>query len=222
MCSEFGIVVGDVLPVHGARAQRDAPERHHIFHPVGGDLAFIGCHHLGDRRPVAGQTDEDEAVIDLALHRLEAVLRRIETDERVAERDAHEAAAQIVAPGVIAAVQPHRAVAGRAVDQPRGAMPAHIVERAHDAVVAADDDDRLVEEIEGVIVARIGNIVQMTHDLPPRPEHALGLVREEFLVVIEPARQADEFIRVRIGGGELLVGRQGFVHHSCSIGRPMT
>ena len=80
-------------------------------------------------------------------------------------------------------------------------------------------DDRLVEEIEGVIVARLGDVVEVADDLPRRPEHPLGLVGEEFLVVIEPARQAHELVRVRIGGGELLVGRQGFVHHLCSIGR---
>jgi hypothetical protein len=91
-------------------------------------------------------------------------------------------------------------------------MPADVVERAHHAVVAADDDDRLVEEVEGVIVARLRDVVDMADHLPRRPEHPLGLVSEEFRVMIEPARQAQELVRVRIGGGKLPVRRQGFVH----------
>jgi hypothetical protein len=32
--------------------------------------------------------------------------------------------------------------------------------------------------------------------------------------VVEPARQTDELVRVRIGGGELPVRWQGFVHQA--------
>ncbi len=179
---------------------------------------LVGRHHLRDRRPLSGETHEDEAVIDLVLYRCEAVLGGIKPDEGVAERDAREPAAQVVAPGVIAASQPQIAMTGWSVDQPRCAMPADIVERPHDAVVAANDDDRLVEEIEGVIVARLRDIVDVADDLPRWSEYALGLVREEFIVVIEPTRQADELVRVRIGSGELPVGRQGFVHRQSSTG----
>ena len=90
----IGIIVGDLLPVHIARTQRDAAERHQLLHTVGGDLVLVRRHHLGDRRAVAGKAHEDEAVIDLVLDRLEAALGRIEPHEGVAERNAGELAAR--------------------------------------------------------------------------------------------------------------------------------
>ena len=50
-----------------------------FFHAIGGDLGLVRRHHLGHRWPRASEPDEDEAVIDLVLDRLEAVCRRVET-----------------------------------------------------------------------------------------------------------------------------------------------
>src|SRR5438045_7552700 len=42
----FRSVIGDVLPVDRARAQRDAPERDQLLEAVGGELARVGSGHL--------------------------------------------------------------------------------------------------------------------------------------------------------------------------------
>src|SRR5690606_15299954 len=93
------------------------------------------------------------------------------------------------------------AVSLRTLQEACCAMPADIVEGADRAIVAAHDKDRLAEKIEGVKVARPGNVVQMADELPRRTENPLRLVREEVLIAVEPGRQARELVRVDVFDG---------------------
>jgi hypothetical protein len=97
-------------------------------------------------------------------------------------------------------------------------VPADVVESADSAVVATQDEDGFPEKFEGVIVAGLRDVVDVTDDLPGRPEHALRFVCEELLVAIEPRGQADELVRiVAFGSEEVPLRLQGLVHDDRSI-----
>ncbi len=189
-----GIVVGDVLPVDRARPERDPPLRHQLLQPVGRELMGIGCDHLGHARAVRHEPHEHEAEADLQLDRGEAMPRRIEVAIARLERHADQPASQIVGPGMVGADQAP-ALAGRAIDQPGGAVAADIVEAADHAVLAADHDDAFAQIIEGVVAAGRGQVVLVADHLPGGAEQTLPLDREELGIGIEPGRQADWIVR---------------------------
>ncbi len=98
------------------------------------------------------------------------------------------------------------ALAAGAVQQPRRAMQADIVEGPRNPVLAAHHDDAFADEVEAVIVAGVRNVVQMADHLPGRRQHLVLLGFEKAGVGIDPARKATVFVGVGVGHGELLFG----------------
>jgi hypothetical protein len=81
---------------------------------------------------------------------------------------------------------PPAAAAARSVEQPRAAMPADVMESPHPAVIATHSDQRGFEEIQGLEVAGVRNVVDVTDDLPGGAKDPFALEREEFRVYVSP------------------------------------
>src|SRR6185437_9418826 len=77
------------------------------------------------------------------------------------------------------------------VEEPRGAVPAGVMEAADLAVFTANRDDALAQEVERMEVAAARHVVDVADDLPALAEDELPLQLEELRVAVYPARQAD-------------------------------
>ncbi len=110
-----GVVVADVLPVHGPRPQRHPPLRNQLLEAVGLQLGGVGPHHLGDAGQAGFQPHEDEAEEDLQLQRRQAVAIEVEVLESLPARRRLQGAVQPVAPGVVGADHAMAAVAAASV-----------------------------------------------------------------------------------------------------------
>ena len=114
----------------------------------------------------------------------------VEFREGARPRRAAQGAVEIVDPAVERADQ--RVLAGALVvghDAP-AAMPAHIVEAAHDAVLAAHYQRPLADHVHGQIVAGVGHVRDVSGDLPVAAEDVFLLEFEQRRAVVGPARQA--------------------------------
>ncbi len=185
-----GVVVGHVLPVHRPRAHHHRAQWLELLEAVGFDLGVIGGHHLGDAGQPGGKTHEHEAAPDLLLQRLQAQLGGVLAFELLPARDRRQPPVQAVAPGVVGADQPVAAVAGVSVGQARGAVAADIVETAHPAVLAADGQDLFVEDVKSLIVAGLGDVVDVADDLPALRKQLGALQLEEGRIGVQPGGQA--------------------------------
>src|SRR3954470_16867735 len=86
---------------------------------------------------------------------------------------------------------PAGAVPARAVEQARGTVAADVMKSAHLAIVAAYREEHLADEVEALVVPGVGNLGDVTDDLPGGPEDALALEREEFRVQVGPGGKAE-------------------------------
>ena len=127
---------------------------------------------------------------DLLLDRRQAQVGGVEAVEPLPARDRRQPPVEGVAPGVVGADEAVAAVAAGAVGDPRGAVAADVVEAAHHAVGAAQGEDALVQEVEGLVVAGVGHVVDVADDLPGLPKQRPLLQLEEARVGVEPRRQA--------------------------------
>ena len=89
---------------------------------------------------------------------------------------------------------------------PRGAMAAHIEKGLHAAVLTAYRRQGFTQEIQRVVIAGIGYVIEVAHDLPRSGKYALLLGFQEISIPIDPARQAESF---KIVGNLLSVGQKG-------------
>jgi hypothetical protein len=96
---------------------------------------------------------------------------------------------------------------GRPVQQPGGAMAAHIVKSARTVIGAPHYHNHFVEQIERVVIAGPRNIAQVTHELPGRAKHALALGVEEFRVVVDPRGKTQLVFAHRFGGRTVVHGK---------------
>jgi hypothetical protein len=87
---------------------------------------------------------------------------------------------------VIGADEPAPARTARFAGDLAGAMAAYIVKAAQHVVFAAHSDDAVAENVEREIVAGIGRIVDVAHDVPGLRENLFALDLEEALVGVEP------------------------------------
>src|SRR5690606_23400208 len=74
-------------------------------------------------------------------------------------------------------------------DDARTAVPAHVVEGAYDAVLAAHDQRALADNIHGQIVTGIRNVGNMPDDLPVVAEEVLLFQFEQRVRMIGPTRK---------------------------------
>src|SRR5205085_9107514 len=78
-----------------------------------------------------------------------------------------------------------------------GAMPADVIERSQNAVVATDDQQRLADQIKCKVIAGSGNLSRMSYGLPTSGEDALLLFFEYLFAVIprrRPGRRARNIV----------------------------
>ncbi|MOA36284.1 hypothetical protein D3C78_1577980 [compost metagenome] len=87
------------------------------------------------------------------------------------------------------------------------AVPAGVVEGADAAVGKARHGHPLAEELEGDVVARVGDLADVAGDVPGAREDCLLLQLEEAFVVVDPAGQG-----VVVAVIDLRAGRDGLVH----------
>ena len=85
--------------------------------------------------------DEDPVAEALAAHRGERVLREVEVDEVALVAQVHQASVEAVGPAVVAADESVHATLALAHER-CAAVPAGVVERTDDAVLATHDEDR--------------------------------------------------------------------------------
>jgi hypothetical protein len=189
-----GVVFDHRLPVDRPLPQRDPPEGGELPEPVVRQGVRPGRHHLRHAGSAGQAADEDEALPDLELRAHQAVV--LPPDARVGPGAGHgdQSAVEVVAPGVIgaydpAALTPSPAARIAGVQQPRGPMPTHVVERVDPAFGATDDDDRPGQEIEQPVIAGLRDVVDVTNDLPGRQQNALHFQPIKALVAVDPGRQ---------------------------------
>ena len=150
----FIVDVAHRFPVDRRLLRPDAVGRHHVADAVMRDLGFDRLHQFGHRRLRAfAEAHEDEAHPDFEIERREAELGLVELREGPRARRTAQRAVEIVDPAVERADQRVLACALVLGDDARAAMPAHIVEAAHDAVLAAHDQGALADDVHGEIVA---------------------------------------------------------------------
>ncbi len=131
-----------------------------------------------DRR----DADEDIAGGAFAMDGFETELRLV--DSAVLVTGADQAAVEIVGPLMIGADEPLCRAFGRRADA-RAAMPAGIVERADLPVAAADDDDRIVADLQREVVAGRRDLAIMAGEQPVAIEERLEIEPVELGIGIE-------------------------------------
>ena len=68
-------------------------------------------------------------------------------------------------------------------------MPAHIEQRAHLAVLAANDEQRLAAQAGGEEIAGLAHLAVMPDAVPVAQDQPLHLLLEELLVTVELATE---------------------------------
>ena len=138
--------------------------------PVGGDVVnlmmhadqgaqVVRRHALVQRQKlrrhglgIPGEIDEDEAVPDLRRHREQRPLRFVESGQVVRRRRALQAPVEAVSPTVVRALDRLGEPAFASLAEPRAAVAADVVERAHGPIAVPDHDDaRLAGRDEEVV-----------------------------------------------------------------------
>src|SRR6201986_3294021 len=76
-----------------------------------------------------------------------------------------------------------------AFQQSRTAMSTDVAQRADAAAPLAKHDHAVRPELEGEVVAWLGELTHVTGDLPTRLEDALDLEARELGVVVDPGRE---------------------------------
>ncbi|MNZ27448.1 hypothetical protein D3C78_446670 [compost metagenome] len=163
-----------------------------VLHVVGLHVMGQGGEEVVDRRRVLGQRDEDIAAGGLHVDRLEAVLLHVEVGAHFGAGE-QQAAIQFVGPLVVGADQLGD-LALFADAQARATVAADVVEGMDLALGTTDDDDRVVADLQGQVVALGGDLAGHAGDQPLLVEDLLHVDLEQALVVIERLRQGEAVV----------------------------
>jgi hypothetical protein len=90
-------------------------------------------------------------------------------------------------------------------------VAADVVEAANLAVLAADGQDGLVDDVQRLEIPRRRHVVDVADEVPALPEHDLALQVEELGVGIGPPGQAEVVFRAKIRGDDT-VGVNTCIH----------
>src|SRR6185295_7074286 len=124
------------------------------------------------------EADKDKAAPDLLFQRHQAVAREVEIFKTLPGWNGLQRAVEAIAPSVIGTDQAMAAIARFAGRNARGAMAASIVEATHHAIAAAQREKFLAQNIERVVVAGLGDIVDMADEMPGAGEDVCSFRRE--------------------------------------------
>src|SRR5579871_4653757 len=161
-----------------------------------------------ERDGAGAEVDEAPAAPTLEREGLEAALRSVESGRRLHVRSAEQLAAKIVRPAVIGAGE--RARVAALACHGGSAVGAAIVESRDLAVRIPGHDDRLAEDAQGQIVARILDFLLACDHQPVGKEHPLLLEAEHFRMPIEISRRVSGLADRKARGFEPLSYRYGF------------
>ena len=125
---------------------------------------------------------------------------------------ANQAAVQIVGPLMIGADEPLRRTPGRRANT-RTAVPAGIVEGADRPVAAAHDDDRIVADLHGEVVARRRNLAIMAGEQPVAVEDRFEIE------AVKPGVGIEFLVEAHAGAPPLQFGEHGVCGAHLSIPR---
>ena len=95
------------------------------------------------------------------------MLDGIELGQRLRLEGAAQRAVEVIAPAMEGAGHNQRAMAALFGQHARSAVAAKVVEGAHLAVLAAHHDGALANDVEGHVIAGLGNVVDMADQLLP-------------------------------------------------------
>jgi len=141
--------------------------------------------------------DEDEIEPFLDANRGEAEVLGIEIFDAIEFWGDEQSAVEAVGPAVVGAAEELAvAAAGRGV---AGAMAADVMKASENAVVAAGDEERLSDQVEGKVVAGARGLVNMTDDLPGGCEEPRLFVLKGRRAEIEGCGQSGSASDVAIG-----------------------
>src|SRR5271165_1155371 len=208
------VIVHRDLPIDGPDLFADGFQGHHFLEPIGRKLLGQLTPDLRHGRRVAAQTDENETKRNIGPHRPKTMLGSIQSGEAFAHRHPNQAAVVPVSPPVVGAGDGCGAVS-RSIHQARAAMAAHIVKGAYRAVAIAQHHDAFRAQIEGLEVARLGDGIDVAHDLPARQQNPLELEPGQFRMVIDPGRQG----MPQLAQGLVGALRDGYVGHGVPLRR---
>ena len=199
------IVVDRCLPVAVPDLGHDRAGRTQLLELVGRDEIGVGAPHLFDRGPARDHAHEHEAMEHLELDRIESEAGAIEAWESLGSRQRPERPLMGVVPAVIRTDDRALAVS-RAIEQPRAAVTAHVLERPQLALAAADDDDAVAHHVQGHVVTGVLHLAHMAGELPRREDETLVLEVEQGLALVGPGGQADEGALGHGSGGGFEMG----------------
>ncbi len=161
---------------------------HHVFEPIGQELLGQLAPDRRHRRRIAGQADEDETEGNIRADGTQAMFGAVEPRETLANGHANQATVVPVRPAVIGADN-GRGTVSRAIQQARAAMSAHIVKAAYRTIAIAQYHDAFRAQIESFVITRLGDGIDVAHDLPARHQNAFELEPGHLAVVVDPGGQ---------------------------------
>ena len=116
-----------------------------------------------------GEAHQDVAADARAMHRMQSVLRAVESRAHVARRE--QASVEMISPLMVRAHEPRRRAALRRADS-RAAMPARVVKGVQLAVAVAHHHHGILADLHRQIIPGIRHFAVMADEQPvPVPDH---------------------------------------------------
>src|SRR6202795_4552382 len=201
---EIVVDVGLPVAVHFAGAALGE------LHTVEGELLRLGgqfAQRLAQRAGLGIEIHEDEVEPFFDANRDEAEVFGIKIFDAIEFGGDEQSAVEAVSPAVVGAAEEFAvSAAGGGV---AGAMAADIIKAAENAVVAASDEERLSDEVEGKVVAGARDLVHVADDLPGGGEEPGLFVLKSCWVEIKGCGQSGS-------AGDVVIGIQLKVRHGRS------
>ena len=172
--------IHDDFPV----AVQGFPDIHHGDHLVEmvgrQEFGYLVAQELTERCGVRIGVDEDEAGERVDRHLQKRVVVLVDLARKVFPQDAAQFPFEVIRPQVVLTQEASLDVPSSSAAQSVSAMPAGVDETAQLVILAANDDEGLVEDLILLPVTDFGQLVDATGDLPhPHPDR-LALTLEIF------------------------------------------
>ena len=203
------VVLGDDLPIRGdvvfearcsTQGREVAPELPRV-------MVVPVAHRLREGARIRIKVDEHEATPGLEANGRKAEFGRREVLDVLHVPGSDEGSLEVIDPRVVGALEADQP-AGIALDDGGTAVAAHVVEGPEPIIRPADRDERLADQIEREIGARIRSILLAADTDPLAEEPFLSLEREDGRVVVRPGGQERRAAKGPPDRGELLRGQR--------------
>ncbi len=184
----FIVDIAHRLPVHRQVSDPTRrPVRDHCGAAIGGEIRCESGQKVGHSGLwTRFEAQEDEAVKNLHLDRLEVKAVAVEIGETVGPRHAPQRAVKVVDPAVKRADDGTTAASLHTVHHSRAAVAAEVVEGPHLSVLPAHDDGPFAKDVERQPVTHIRHVRNMADNLPMGQKHAGPFQRQNGLGMIGP------------------------------------